>query len=652
MIQEAIAKVVERGNLSADEARQVMCEMIGGAATPSQIAAFITAMRMKGETEDELLGFVQAMRERCLRIDSPPGAVDLCGTGGDGKNTFNISTAASFVVAAAGVPVAKHGNRSVSSRCGSADVLSAMGIPVELGPEQASRCLRSAGMCFMFAPLFHASMRNVLGPRRELGVRTFFNLLGPMTNPACVTNQLIGVYDFAVARKIVSVLTRLGSSRVMVVNGDGTDEITNTGETRVVESIDGKLREYELSPEMFDMPLARPEDVAGGDACQNARTLLSIMKGERSPRADIVALNAGAALYIAGRASTVEDGVALAEELLRSGRALAKAKEFAETARALETERQMAQGVSELRPAYIMPSVLVRRAPALVEELVSQVKERGLQPELEGLDPELVEHPSVLSVIALRRVLSAASQPVPEGPEPAKGRASLSEALKRCAGVGVIAEYKPRSPSAPALLVPPRPEEALEAFARSGAAAVSVLAEPEFFGGSNELFAMFRRGLGLPMLYKDFVVCEKQLETASTLGADAVLLVAKMLAKPALERLVSRSVSLGLEPFVELHDMDDLSKLLSCRNEHLVRLVGLNSRDLRTMSVDLARLEALRAFVPPRKVVVAESGVKGPGDVAHLKGFDGVLIGSALMAADDLGTCLESIVDACRGCGR
>lgn len=652
MIQEAIARVVERTDLTADESRAVMSEMISGTATPSQVASFITAMRMKGETEDELMGFAQAMREKALRINSPVGAIDLCGTGGDGMNTFNVSTAASFVVAAAGTPVAKHGNRSVSSRCGSADVLGALGIPVDLDPEQVSKCLDSTGLCFMFAPVFHASMKNVLVPRRELGLRTFFNMLGPMTNPAGVKNQLIGVYDFSIAGKMAKVLGRLGSSRVMIVNGSGTDEITNTGVTRVVESFDGRTKEYELSPEMFRMDRAQRNDIKGGAAADNARTLLSVMKGEQSPRSDIVVLNAGAALYVAGKAASIGDGLALAREAIQSGRAFAKLKEFADAARALETERQRHQSVSELMRRPIMPDVLAERAKDVSRDLMRQIEEAGLTAQSEVLDNDLIERPTVLSAIVLRRILSAASQPAPAGVVVDPRRRPLSKALESSEGIAVIAEYKPHSPSAPSLYVPPEPERAIRAYAGSGVAAVSVLAEPDFFSGSTELFSFFRRNLDLPLLFKDFVVSEKQIETASSVGADSILLIAKALNADALDRFVDTCMANNIEPLVELHDMDDLAKLASCSNARRVKIVGVNSRDLRTMSTDLSRLRALRAYLPPSKITIAESGFRGPDDIEFVHGFDGLLVGSALMTAHDLEAELSRIVTACRRAAR
>ncbi|HUU07130.1 MAG TPA: anthranilate phosphoribosyltransferase, partial [Thermoplasmata archaeon] len=235
MIQEGIRLAAEGTALSVDLAEGIMDEMMSGKATPSQMASFLTAMRVKGETKDELLGFVKCMRSKAKRVSAPEGAVDLCGTGGDGARTFNISTVASFVVAACGVPVAKHGNRAISSRSGSADVLTALGIPITLAQADVERCVKETGIGFMFAPRFHESMRNVMATRREIGIRTFFNILGPMSNPADVKRQLIGVYDPRIARTVAEVMHDLGSERVMVVHGAGMDEITNTGPTKVVE---------------------------------------------------------------------------------------------------------------------------------------------------------------------------------------------------------------------------------------------------------------------------------------------------------------------------------------------------------------------------------------------------------------------------------
>jgi anthranilate phosphoribosyltransferase len=648
MIQEAIARVVERHALTTETASDVMIEMMEGKATQSQIASFITAMRMKGETESELLGFVLAMRGKSAKFTSPPGAVDLCGTGGDGSGTFNISTVASFVVAAAGIPVAKHGNRSVSSRCGSADVLSALRIPVDLDPAQVGRCLASTGMGFMFAPVFHDSMRNVAGPRRELGLRTFFNILGPMTNPAGVKHQLIGVYDPALAPTMAGVLRTLGTSHAMLVNGGGMDEISTIDKTHVVELVDEHTLEYELDPSAFDLHAAEGKDLRGGDAAENARIMVSILKGEDSARSDIVALNAGAAIYVAGRARSIHEGLDIAKSALRSGQAYDKLKEFAGVAIATERERQMGMDVSGLRQRGLVPEVLIGRAGELSADLVSQISNMdGGESSLMILDPALLSNPNVLSVIVLRRVLRLlTSKPSPISPVNRSGM-KLSESILS-GNLSLIAEYKPSSPTSRPLTVAPDPAVVAKGYSRSGVSGVSVLVEPEFFSGSPELFSFFRTRLSQPMLFKDFVVSQMQVEQASDLGADAVLLIAKALESKALSSLAASCFSHGMEPLIEIHDEEDLAKLSASECFDSINLIGINSRDLRTLGTDLSSVQALRHRIPSGKVVIAESGIRTPAELPRLKGFDAVLVGSAFMGAADLERAVDEMVEASR----
>jgi len=653
MIRDVISQVVEGADISSETAREVMREMISGTATQSQMGAFLTAMRMKGETEDEIRGFVIAMREACSRIEAPAGAVDLCGTGGDGSNTFNISTAASFVVAAAGVPVAKHGNRSVSSKCGSADLLASLGIPFGLPPKMVQESLESCGLGFMFAPLFHQSMKNVIAPRREIGLRTVFNLLGPMTNPAGVKNQLIGVYDGSLAPIVARVLKDLGTERAVVVNSPGMDEITNTGTTRIHDLRNGRIDSFNLEPGDLDFDLAEPKEIQGGDAAENARIVYSVLKGERSPRRDIVALNAAAGIYASGKASTLAEGRDLAIAALNSGRALQKARQFAAVSWELEGRRQSESEVSSFASGRIHPTMLLNRAGEMAEHLRSEISrhENGANM-LSCLDPALLSNPNVLSVIVLRRILGIVANEVQNGPIRARLPQSdkkLSESIASSDGIAVIAEYKPRSPSCVSLSVPPAPERVARTYSSAGVAGVSVLVEPDFFSGGEDLFAKMRSELQTPMLFKDFVVSDRQIDTAHKLGADSLLLVAKALRPDSLARFVDASLGSGIEPLVEIHDESDLAKLMQCGRFDDVHMVGVNSRDLRTLRTDLQSLHGLRELVGNGKTIIAESGVSSPADLKHVRDFDAVLIGSAFMNAPDLDTMVREMVLACRG---
>lgn len=322
-IREAIASAVDGKGLSEEEAVSVMTQVMTGDATPAQVAALLTALRMKGETIREITGAARVMRERAVHVDAGDGCVlDTCGTGGDQKETFNISTVASFVVAGAGVTVAKHGNRSVSSRSGSADVLAALGVKIEASKEVVEQCLQEVGIGFLFAPLLHQAMKYAVGPRREIGIRTIFNLLGPLTNPARATHQLVGVYDHALTDVAAHVLNNLGSTRAMVVHGhEGLDEISLTGPTAVAEVSRGGVINHTLNPEEFGLELCSLEELKGGDPDQCATIATDVLKGTKGPTRDIVVLNSGAALYVSEKTASIAEGIELARESIDTGRA-------------------------------------------------------------------------------------------------------------------------------------------------------------------------------------------------------------------------------------------------------------------------------------------------------------------------------------------
>jgi len=323
MFVELLEKLHRRMDLTAEEAAAAMTEIMEGRALPTQIAGLLVGLRMKGERPAEIVGLARAMRARAVRLSRDVGqVVDTCGTGGDGAGTFNVSTAAALALAACGVRVAKHGNRSVSSRCGSADVLEALGVNVAAQPAAVERCLDEAGIAFMFAPTFHPSMRHAAAPRRELGIRTAFNLLGPLTNPAAASVQLVGVPRPELTELVARALARLGSQRAWVVHGaDGLDEISTTGHTKVSECRDGAVNTFYVHPADFGLAKTHVSALAGGSAAENAAIVRALVGGDDGPARDIVVLNAGAALFLAGRAATVREGVHLASEALDNGAA-------------------------------------------------------------------------------------------------------------------------------------------------------------------------------------------------------------------------------------------------------------------------------------------------------------------------------------------
>ncbi len=346
MIRQAIAKIVERENLTEGEMVEVMNQIMSGECTPAQIGAFITALRMKGETVDEITGAARVMRERATPIRVGKGLVDIdrddinidretildvVGTGGDGTNTFNVSTTVTFVVSACGVKVAKHGNRSVSSLCGSADVLEKLGVSLDVKPDIVEKCINEIGVGFLFAPALHGAMKHAIGPRREIGIRTIFNILGPLTNPAGADCQVMGVYRADLVETLAGVLHKLGCRHGFVVNGsDGMDEITLTGETLVAEVRPSGVTLGTIAPEQFGLTRCAMADLKGGDAAANAEIVKAILKGEQGPRREIVLLNAAYALVAAGKAANPTAGIALAAKAIDSGRALGQIEKLAQ----------------------------------------------------------------------------------------------------------------------------------------------------------------------------------------------------------------------------------------------------------------------------------------------------------------------------------
>ncbi|KQS72961.1 anthranilate phosphoribosyltransferase [Rhizobium sp. Leaf371] len=331
-----IAKAALGQSLDRDDARAAFEIIMSGAATPSQIGGFLMALRVRGETVDEIVGAVGAMRARMLTVDAPADAIDIVGTGGDGAGTYNISTLASLIVAGAGVPVAKHGNRALSSKSGTADALSCLGVKLDIGPDAIARCIRDAGVGFMFAQQHHSAMRHVGPTRVELGTRTIFNLLGPLSNPAGVGRQLVGVFSPHWVVPVAEVLRDLGSVSVWVVHGEGLDEITTTGTTHVAAIENGKIRTFDLTPADFGLPTVDLSVLKGGDGAHNAKALAGVLTGDVTPYRDISLANAAAALVISGRAGALTEGMSMAREALETGAAHAALEALVRVSNAAE----------------------------------------------------------------------------------------------------------------------------------------------------------------------------------------------------------------------------------------------------------------------------------------------------------------------------
>lgn len=331
MIKEAIHKVFKKENLTYEEAETVMNEIMEGEASAVQMSSYLTALGMKGETVEEITASAAGMRAHCVRLLHDMDVLEIVGTGGDGANSFNISTTSSLVISAAGIPVAKHGNRAASSKCGAADVLEALGVNITIAPEKSRELLEKIGICFLFAQNYHIAMKYVAPVRKELGIRTIFNILGPLANPAGANMELMGVYDETLVEPLAHVLANLGVKRALVVYGmDGLDEISLSAPTKVCEVKEKTFTSYEITPEQFGFTRCKKEDLVGGTPEENARITKEILAGKPGPKRDAVLMNAGAAIYMAGKADSIQAGIDLARELIDSGKAQKQLEKFVE----------------------------------------------------------------------------------------------------------------------------------------------------------------------------------------------------------------------------------------------------------------------------------------------------------------------------------
>ncbi|MEM2943308.1 MAG: anthranilate phosphoribosyltransferase [Methanomassiliicoccales archaeon] len=639
MIRDAIKQVISGQDLTYQQSKSIMHDILFGRVTPGQIGALIMGLEMKGAREEELLGFVSEMMENVIKIASPNGTIDLCGTGGDGLGTFNISTVASIVVASCGIPVAKHSNNSVSGVCGSADVLGAIGIPYDMDPPDVERCLFDAGIGFLYAPKFHPLMKKVSPIRKELGVRSFFNLLGPLASPVNARYRLLGVYDPHIAARMARLLKSLGVEHALVAHGSGLDEITNTGETMIVELNQDRIFEYVIEPEMFGMDRVDPRETAGGDAFDNARILLSALHGHRGPKLDLVLLNAGAAIYAANRAESIEDGVCIAKKAVESGKSLQSLRNLYHLANELEAERQLRISVSTLMErSRIYLRELSSRYREIADLLIERIKTKEKGRELLGnLDGDILNETNALTIIALKKMLKITSEdpafPAGEHDRLSRSSKKLSESITNAPGLAIIGEFKNRIPSAREMYVPPPPSLIASSYQSLGLQGMSVVVEEHFFAGSLQLFEFFRNKVKLPLIYKDFVVSKEQIGTAANVGADSVLIISKLLNREALEEMIDESINLGIEPLVEVHDRKDVDKVSSCSNFCQLKLIGINSRDLRTLETDLSVLSKIKDLIPHDKILIAESGVTHANDLMMLAGFDAVLVGSFILTS-------------------
>ena len=595
MLKESINRIVQGLDLTEREMEDAVEHIAEGRATDAQIGAFLAALRMKGETVGEIAGAARVMREKSARIPVTRGPdedeilVDTCGTGGDGAGTFNVSSTTAFVVAGAGLRVAKHGNRAMSSQCGSADVMEALGVNLELSPDQVGQCIDRVGIGFLFAPALHAAMRHVIGPRRELAVRTIFNVLGPLTNPARANVQALGVYHPDLTETMARVLGRMGCRGACVVHGlDGLDEISIAGPSRVSRLHDGRVDTFTITPEELGLRRADLSEVKGGDPRENAAITRSVLQGRPGP-------HRGHGVDERRRGLCRGRGVRGFPGGGGSGRRRYRLRKGAGETRPAEGA-QHGVGVRSKGGGVVMAESVLDRILARKQQDVAAL--RG------GTDPA-----------ALRRKALEAGPP--------RDFASAVAVRDR---VTVIAEIKKASPSAGLL----RGDVDVRALARdyqsAGAAAISVLTDSHFFKGSLEDLERVREAVDIPVLRKDFIIDPVQVYEARGAGADAVLLIAAALDPERLKRLLDLTHELGMAALIEVHNEAELDAVLGLNPG----IVGINNRNLTTLEVSLDTSLTLRPGIPAGVTVVCESGIRGPEDIRMLRqnGLDAFLIGT------------------------
>ncbi len=608
--QEALQRTIEHREIFFDEMVDLMRQIMRGEVSPTMTAAILTGLRVKKETVGEIAGAATVMREFALpvAVADKTHLVDIVGTGGDGSHTFNISTCSMFVVAAAGAKVAKHGNRSVSSKSGSADAVEALGAVIELNPGQVARAIEQTGIGFMFAPMHHPAMKVVAPVRREMGVRTIFNILGPLTNPVGATNILMGVFHPDLVGIQARVLRELGAERALVVWGrDNMDEISLGAGTLVGELRDGKVREYEIHPEDFGIAMSASRNLKVADPEESIAMLRGVLDNQPGPANDIVALNAGAALYVAGVG--------------------------ARTPGHRRRQRPRAHGAVRRRQPRAGRLTLPRPSDPSYRFQESRTMSDILNTILARKTQEVAERSARMPLAELKARVADAS--------PVRGFANALQAAIANGDPAVIAEVKKASPSKGVIRADFRPAEIAVSYEFGGASCLSVLTDVDFFQGADAYLQEAREACTLPVLRKDFVVDPYQVVEARVLGADCILLIVSALDDRQLAGLSDLAMTLGMDVLVEVHDIDELERAIQVP----VPLVGINNRNLRTFDVSLETTLSMRDAVPRDRLLVTESGILGPADVRIMRdaGINAFLVGEAFMRVDEPGEGLRQL---------
>jgi len=590
-INEAIEKISSGTGLKKEEIKKVFLSIMNNKCSDAEIISFLMTLKTKGESVEEITGAAEVLREMCQKLNlSSDKLVDTCGTGGDGQNTFNVSTASAIIASAAGVKIAKHGNKSISSKSGSADLLEYAGINIDLSEEQSQKCFEDNGITFMFAPKYHLAMKNVAKVRRSIKTRTIFNVLGPLSNPANAKFQVLGVYDKELVKPIAEVAKQLGVKKALIVHSEeGLDEISCEKDTFVAELDNDQIKEYKINPKDFGLKPCSLDSLKVKNVEESYKIFLEMLENKNIEAVNIICLNAGAAIYVSGIKSSLKESILYAKEIIESGEGL---KKF--------------NAIKKSMPEKI-------QTPKILEEILEnkekEVSERKLKIPLE----DLVEIDYMKSF--RRKFKQALLQKIDQNK------------------AAVIAEIKRASPSLGEINMNIMPAKVASDFEEMGAACLSVLTDAKYFKGSGAILEMAKKGCNLPILRKDFIIDEYQIDESIVMGADCILLIAAALDKNLMEKLYIEAKQKNLDVIVEVHDHNELEAALEINCD----IIGINNRNLHTFEVDLNTTIDLIKYINNDQLIIAESGIHSSEDVKTMNdcGINTFLVGESLMTAKD-----------------